>query len=59
MKKTYKMDGDILKYNNIYKNNSEFWKYYPNKLFEKYTKIKKKYDKHNHFYSIADKPTMK
>ena len=58
MLKAYELNGDMLKYNSIYKNSDEFWKFYPKELKSKYHELKNKYDKKGNFYSIADKLSL-
>ena len=58
MLKAYELNGDMLKYNSIYKNSDEFWKFYPKELKSKYHELKNKYDRKGNFYSIADKLSL-
>ena len=56
MIQAYEVGGDMLKYNSIYKNDDEFWSFYPNLKIE-YLKLKNKHDPDDKFYSVSEKLT--
>jgi hypothetical protein len=58
MIKAYELNGDMLKYNSIYKSKEEFWNYYPTKLKNRYDILRKTHDPNERFYNVSKKLTI-